>query len=376
MSALVTREDWGRISVLCLNHPPANGYSYAMHRQLDQHVLDLRMDVDIDVVVLRGAGDRFFCAGADITYLQGLSPEEKYAFCLHANETLLRIENTPKLFIAALNGHCVGGGLEMAMACDLRIGRASGEKARLVGLPEVHLGVLPGTGGTQRLTRLVGRAAALSMMLHGENFSVEEALGLGLVHRVLPDQDWWRQVSAFAESFCRPHRSADAVGMIKRAVLGGADLPLESGLALERELQQRLFQGPDAREGLLAFADKRRPNFAPYRKIEPLPVHTVSGVASEHTEEAPRTATEPAANTWVPDAPIGDEVLNLLSREVVEKWRVVPVRLRGGALLVATADPRNVVAQEALRDVTGLDITLVPASELDVAVAIHRYYRA
>ena len=202
-------------------------------RALDAHVLDLRMDRGTDVIVLRGAGDRFFCAGADIGYLAGLDPEEKYAFCLHANETLLRLENTPKLVIAALNGHCVGGGLEIALACDLRIGRASGAKPNLVGLPEVALGVLPGTGGTQRLTRALGRARALQWMVEGKNVAVEDAAAAGLVHLVLPEHGWWEAVLDYAASFTRPHKSADAVGLIKRAVHGGADASLETGLALE-----------------------------------------------------------------------------------------------------------------------------------------------
>jgi enoyl-CoA hydratase/carnithine racemase len=261
MSELVTREDRGRVSILTLQNPPANGYSYAMHRALDAHVLDLRMDRGTDVIVLRGAGERFFCAGADIGYLQSLDPEEKYSFCLHANETLLRLENTPKLVIAALNGHCVGGGLEIALACDLRIGRASGAKPNLVGLPEVSLGVLPGTGGTQRLTRVLGRARALQWMVEGKNVSVEEARDIGLVHAVLPEEGWWDAVLAYAASFTRPGRAAGAVGLIKRAVLGGADSALEAGLALERELQMRLFSAPDAREGLEAFLEKRPPVF-------------------------------------------------------------------------------------------------------------------
>ncbi len=262
MSELVTREDRGRVSILTLNNPPANGYSHAMHKALDAHVLDLRMDKGTDVIVIRGAGDRFFCAGADIGYLQTLDPEEKYAFCLHANETLLRIENTPKLVIAALNGHCVGGGLEIALACDLRVGRASGAKPNLVGLPEVTLGVLPGTGGTQRLTRVLGRARALQWMVEGRNVSVEEAVAVGLVHQVLPEHGWWEAVLAYAATFTRPGRAAGAVGLIKRAVLGGADLPLEAGLALERELQMRLFTAPDAKEGMAAFVEKRAPVFS------------------------------------------------------------------------------------------------------------------
>ncbi|MBM4393642.1 MAG: enoyl-CoA hydratase/isomerase family protein, partial [Deltaproteobacteria bacterium] len=250
---LVHRQDVERIAVLTLNNPPANGYSYAMFRELDAHVCDLRMDSGIDVIVIRGAGDKFFCAGADIGYLQSLDPSTKYFFCLHANEALLRLENTPKLVIAALNGHCVGGGLEIALACDIRIGMASGDKPRLVGLPEVSLGVLPGTGGTQRLARVLGRSRALQLMVEGRNMPVEEAEELGLVNFVLPQADWWGRAMAYARSFSAPERAPGAVGLIKRAVVAGADLPLESGLALERELQQRLFTAPDAAEGLAAF---------------------------------------------------------------------------------------------------------------------------
>lgn len=307
MSELVTREDRGRVSILTLNNPPANGYSHAMHKALDAHVLDLRMDKGTDVIVLRGAGERFFCAGADIGYLQTLDPDDKYAFCLHANETLLRLENTPKLVIAALNGHCVGGGLEIALACDLRIGRASGAKPNLVGLPEVSLGVLPGTGGTQRLTRVLGRSRALQWMVEGRNVSVEEALAVGLVHQVLPEQGWWEAVIAYATTFTRPLRAAGAVGLIKRAVLGGADLPLEAGLALERELQMRLFAAADAKEGMAAFIEKRpavftgdalgagaSPRNAPRAAPAPQPPSAPSpAVRPEPSTSAPWTALAP-----------------------------------------------------------------------------------
>ena len=123
--------------------PPANTYTYEMNRQLDEAILKARMDNDVYVIVLTGAGDKFFSAGANIKMLVSVDPTFKYYFCLHANETLLRLEHTPKLVIAALNGHCVGGGLEIAMAADIRIARQDAGK---IGLPEVNLGVLPGTG--------------------------------------------------------------------------------------------------------------------------------------------------------------------------------------------------------------------------------------
>jgi enoyl-CoA hydratase len=246
------------VAVMELHNPPANAYSYAMFRQLDDAILRARMDDGVHVIVLTGSGDRFFCAGADIAMLEKATPEFKYYFCLHANETLLRLENTAKLVIAAINGHCVGGGLEVALACDLRVGR---EGAGKVGLPEVALGVLPGTGGTQRLTRILGRAKALELMVKGDSMSIYEAHAAGLVTSIVSGPDFWPQVMELARSYCPPAKAAKAVGHIKRAVHAGADLPLESGLAIERELQQKLFTSEDAREGLAAFTGKRTPEF-------------------------------------------------------------------------------------------------------------------
>src|SRR3989475_12560393 len=144
-----------------MDDPPANTYTAEMMRQLDTAILQGRMDESVHVIVLRGAGEKFFSAGASIPMLTKADPQFKYYFCLHANETLSRLEQTPKLVIAALNGHCVGGGLEVAMAADLRIARRNAGK---MGLPEVSLGVLPGTGGTQRLSRLVGKSKAIELM--------------------------------------------------------------------------------------------------------------------------------------------------------------------------------------------------------------------
>src|SRR5678815_1521117 len=169
------------IAQVKLNDPPANTYSYEMMQQLDRAILDARMDEAVQVIVITGAGEKFFCAGANIQMLSDVTPTFKYYFCLHANETLNRLEQTPKLVIAAINGHCVGGGLEVAMAADIRIARKDAGK---LGLPEVALGVLPGTGGTQRFARLVGKAKAIEMMAMGALSSFEEAHALGLVNHV------------------------------------------------------------------------------------------------------------------------------------------------------------------------------------------------
>jgi len=251
----------GGVALLTLTNPPANGYSHEMMRDLDEAILRARFDDAVQVLVLAGAGEKFFCAGADIAMLDAVTPGFKYQFCLHANETLLRLEHTPKLVIAALGGHCVGGGLEVALAADLRFARKGSGKC---GLPEVSLGVLPGTGGTQRLARAVGRAKAIELMASGELFDFETAERLGLVNRVLDAGDeagFLAQVLDIARGYCAPGRASMAVGNIKRAVQTGLELPLEAGLALERELQARLFASADAKEGIQAFMQKRKPQF-------------------------------------------------------------------------------------------------------------------
>ncbi len=247
------------IAVLTLDHAPANTYSHQMMRQLDEAILRARFDPTVHVLLLTGQGEKFFCAGADIAMLTEVDPYFKYNFCLHANETLLRLEQTPKLVIAALNGHAVGGGLEVAMAADLRLARKGGGK---IGLPEVGLGVLPGTGGTQRLARLVGRTKAIELMVEGKNLSFEEALVLGLVNKVVEASDFMTFALDYAAQFCPPGKAAKAVGRIKRAVQSGVEMGLEQGLALEREMQQQLFESADAREGLQAYLQKRPAKFS------------------------------------------------------------------------------------------------------------------
>ncbi len=256
--ALVSmRIDQG-IAVLELCAPPANTYSYDMMQELDAAILRARLDEAVHVLVLRGAGDRFFCAGADIKMLTSVTPQFKYFFCLHANETLNRLEQTPKLVIAALNGHAVGGGLEIAMAADIRIARKGGGT---IGLPEVALGVLPGTGGTQRLARLVGRAKGIELLVTGRTFSFEEAAAIGLVTHVFETENWWEKVLDYARQFCPPNKASKAVGLIKRSVVTGSEMSFSDALALERELQQQLFESEDAREGLRAYTEKRSPRF-------------------------------------------------------------------------------------------------------------------
>ncbi|HVG10788.1 MAG TPA: enoyl-CoA hydratase/isomerase family protein, partial [Thermoanaerobaculia bacterium] len=158
------------VAYLTLDDPPANTYTHEMMRQLDEAILKARFEKDVYVIVLRGNGDKFFCAGANINMLREADSTFKYYFCLHANETLNRLEQTPKLVIAALEGHTVGGGLEIAMAADILIARKGSGK---LGRPEINLGVLPGTGGTQRLARRVGKNRAIELMVTGRLISFE-----------------------------------------------------------------------------------------------------------------------------------------------------------------------------------------------------------
>jgi enoyl-CoA hydratase len=258
---LVHYEVQDGVAVITLDDAPANTYTHEMMLQLDAAIVRARMDDDAWVIVLTGMGEKFFCAGASIQMLSEVDTTFKYYFCLHANETLNRLEQTPKLTIAALNGHTVGGGLEIAMACDILVARKGGGKT---GLPEVNLGVLPGTGGTQRLCRIVGKSKAIELMATGETFDFEKAEQLGIINKILDADDrddFMKQVMEYARGFTPSHKAARAVANIKRAVQTGMGLPLQDALAVERELQRELFASKDAKEGLNAYIEKRKPSF-------------------------------------------------------------------------------------------------------------------
>jgi enoyl-CoA hydratase/carnithine racemase len=261
MGALVNYQTEKGVAVLTLNDPPVNAYSYEMLKELDAAILEARFDNDVHVLVVTGHGDKFFCAGANINMLRESDSTFKYYFCLHANETITRLEHTPKLVVAAINGHAVGGGLEIALACDMRIARAGDLQ---IGLPEVALGVLPGTGGTQRLARIVGKSRAIELMVEGAKMNGSKAAELGLLNKIWATdshEEFLRKIVDYAHDFCPPSGAAMAVGRIKRSVQSGLEMSLEQGLAFERELQAELFASADAKEGLAAYGAKRKPQF-------------------------------------------------------------------------------------------------------------------
>ncbi|MCI4348937.1 MAG: enoyl-CoA hydratase/isomerase family protein [Thermoplasmata archaeon] len=251
-----TRVDDGNVGHIVVAKGKANTYDIHMMREFDEAIEELRFDEKARVIVLSSGIPGFFSAGADIEMLKQSQPDFKAMFCLHCQETLDKFAKTPKVVIAAINGHCVGGGLEIALSTDIRLMAKDSGK---IGLPEVTLGVLPGTGGTQRLPRLVGTSRALDMMITGKLLSPDEALQIGLVNYVFPKETFEHDVAAYAHALAQgPSR---AISLIKRSVMEGIEEPLTAGLALERELQNRLFITEDAKEGLAAFAEKRKPTF-------------------------------------------------------------------------------------------------------------------
>jgi enoyl-CoA hydratase/carnithine racemase len=239
-----------------IGKPKANTYDLEMMKELNAAIEEMRFDDSARVIVLESSVPGFFSAGADIEMLKQAAPDFKAMFCLYCQETLDKFSKTPKVVIASINGHCVGGGLEIALSTDLRMMAKDSGK---IGLPEVTLGVLPGTGGTQRLPRLIGTSRALDLMITGRLVTPDEALQIGLVNYVYPKESFAHDVQAYATALA--HGPARAVSLIKRSVVEGIEVPLTTGLALERELQNRLFITEDAKEGLAAFAEKRKPNF-------------------------------------------------------------------------------------------------------------------
>lgn len=245
------------VGVLALNRAPANAYDWETLRSVSDAVRRAREDSAVRVVVVRSALPKFFCSGADISTLRGSDRAQFASFLSLAHETVDLITRTPKLFIAAIAGHCIGGGLEIALACDFRY--ASAGKYR-IGLAEVNLGLSPGMGGTQRLPRLIARSRALHMMVTGEMVGPDEALQAGIVDRVYPEESFWGDVMAHAQKLAAGPSMAQ--GYIKLSVNAGLETSLAEGLALERAHQNMLFASDDAAEGVKAFLEKRPAKFS------------------------------------------------------------------------------------------------------------------
>jgi enoyl-CoA hydratase/carnithine racemase len=261
MGNLVNYQTDRGVALVTLNDPPVNAYTHEMLTELDACITDARFDDDVHVIVVTGHGENYFSAGANIKMLREVDPGFRYNLFLYASETVSRLERTPKLVIAALNGDAVGGGFEIALACDLRIARA---ESGTLGLPEVNLGILPGSGGTQRLARVLGKGRAMQFALEGEKISFEQALPFGLVNYVWQTNthaEFMDRVIRYAYGFTAPAKASLAVGKIKRAIQAAYELPVEQGVCLESELLAQLLCSDDAQEGLAAWLEKRTPTF-------------------------------------------------------------------------------------------------------------------
>jgi enoyl-CoA hydratase/carnithine racemase len=242
------------LGTITLNRPPANSYDLQFMQALEAAIDAAASDDQVRAVILKSASDRFFSAGADIKAFLANSTPANMEMIRTAHRALEKMALREKVFVAAINGHALGGGLEMALACDLRF---AAEGSYRLGLPEVTLGLLPGNGGTQRLPRLLGANKALELMLTGETVGPEEAHRLGLVNRLFPADRLLAETEAYARKVAAG--ASAAIGRIKQAVYQGMALPLGEALALERDLIEPLFETEDAQEGLKAFAEKRQP---------------------------------------------------------------------------------------------------------------------
>jgi enoyl-CoA hydratase/carnithine racemase len=247
----------GNVGYITLNNPPANSYEYSFMEELGERVDAAADDAGARVVIFRSALDRFFSAGADIKAFNANTAEKNMDMIRLAHENLGRIAETPKIFIAQIGATALGGGLEMALACDLRFG-AEGEY--YLGLPEATLGLLPGNGGTQRLPRLVGVTTALDIMITGRRLSPGEAYELGILDRLFPAGQLEEETLEYARGLAAG--ATGAIGSIKLAVHRGIDRPLREALEVERELLEPLFEGEESKEGLQAFMEKRKPEFS------------------------------------------------------------------------------------------------------------------
>ncbi|HKA12628.1 MAG TPA: enoyl-CoA hydratase/isomerase family protein [Candidatus Dormibacteraeota bacterium] len=247
----------GAVGIIVLDRPPANSYDYGFLRELGSAVDDARYDDELRAVVVASASERFFSAGADVTAFQAGSANQRAMIPLLAHEVFRKFENTPMIFVAAIAGHAIGGGLELALACDLRFAARGSYR---IGLAEVNLGLFPASGGTQRLPRLVGLSKGIDLIVTARTLSPEDARELGLVDRLFDDAAACR---AAAVEYCAKLAAgpSEAIGRAKVVASLGYAAPLDLGLALEREAIARVFVSEDAQEGITAFGEKRQPAF-------------------------------------------------------------------------------------------------------------------
>jgi enoyl-CoA hydratase/carnithine racemase len=253
----VRLEKEGGVGIIVLDNPPANLYDHAILREFASAIDDARMDGDIRNVVVTSAAEKFFSGGADVRVFAAGTARSRFMLAVLAHEAFRKMENSPLIFIAAITGHCLGGGLELALACDLRF---AAEGSYQIGLPEVNLGLFPGSGGTQRLPRLIGKSKALDLIANATTLKPAEAKEIGIVDQLFPDAASCR-AGAIEYAAKLASGPSVAIGHAKLAITQGLGGPLDLGLAMEREAIGRVFVSEDADEGIAAFREKRKAEF-------------------------------------------------------------------------------------------------------------------
>jgi enoyl-CoA hydratase len=235
------------MAIVTIDHPPVNAIDKKMVLELEQVIDELETNSEAKIIIITGAGDKAFIAGADITVFSDLNKVSAEEFVLSIQSVLFKIEESQKVVICAINGHALGGGCEVAMACDIRIAS------------EVNLGVIPGAGGTQRLPRLVGKGRAMELVFTGDMINAEEAGAIGLVNRVVPPESLMDEAKKMAKKILT--KGPIAISKSKRAIREGLEMRLKEGMRLEARLFGELFDTFDVREGVKAFLEKQTPRF-------------------------------------------------------------------------------------------------------------------
>ncbi len=256
MDQVISLEIKNRVGYIVINRPKANCYEINFHKQLIACIDEANANPEVKVIVLKSALEKFFCAGADVKVFAANTVEENKDMVDHARIAANKLSDSRKITIAAIHGHALGGGLELAMACDLRV---AAEGNYFLGLPEIKLGLIPGNGGSQRLIRLIDKSKALELLLTGDNLSPQEAYSIGLINKLYAADEYQQAMEAYAEKLAKG--PVEAMAAAKLCVNRGVELSLVDGLKLEDELVNPLYDTDDAREGSLAFVEKRMPNF-------------------------------------------------------------------------------------------------------------------
>lgn len=257
MEPFISLEIKNRVGYIVINRPKANCYEINFHKQLIACMDEANAIPEVKIIVLKSALEKFFSAGADVKVFEANTVEGNKKMVDHARIAANKLADSRKITIAAINGHALGGGLELAMACDIRL---AGEGSYFLGLPEIKLGLIPGNGGSQRLIRIIGKTKALELLLTGDHIGPAEAHQIGLANHLYPAAEFIQKVEEYAEKLAQgPLKAMEAV---KICVNKGIEMTLAEGLKLEDEMVNPLYETEDAKEGSRAFVEKRKPKFS------------------------------------------------------------------------------------------------------------------